>query len=177
MLENYKKIPVKTIYMEMTENPEINFQLPANIEFSKIENIDIEEYKNIYHKVGDFWGWCGRLIISDEELKAILHNSQDEIYFMYIDGKIAGFCELFRHNYEDVELVYMGLIAEFIGKGYGKILLDFTKKTAWNKSTKRFWLHTCEYDGKNAVNSYQKAGFKIFKEQIDEEYYPIKFLK
>jgi len=177
MLENYKKIPVKTIYMEMLEKPVFNFEIPENITFLKINIVDIEEYKSIYKKAGDTWGWSGRLIMSDTELKNTLSSYKDEVYFMKINKKVAGFFELNRHNDTDVELVYMGLFDDYIGKGYGKILLNFIKKVAWNYEAKRFWLHTCEFDHINAIKNYEKAGFSIYDEKTEEEYYPIEFLK
>lgn len=176
-LENYRKIKVRTIYMEMLNKPVIDLILPENTVFNRKINIDTEEYKYFYRKVGDFWGWSGRLIISDDDLRMVLDNPQNEIYFLTVENNFAGFFELFRHSNEDVELVYMGLSFEFIGKGLGKILLNQAIKTAWNSTTKRFWLHTCEFDHQNAVEIYQKAGFEIFKQQTDEEYYPVEFLK
>jgi GNAT superfamily N-acetyltransferase len=177
MTENYKKIPVKTVYMQMLKNPEIEVCIPENAKFEHVIAIDTEEYKTIFKKVGDKWGWSGRLIISEKELEETLLNPEDEIYILKINSQFAGFFELLRHNENDVELIYMGLNEDFIGKGYGKLLLKFAVKTAWKPLVKRFWLHTCELDHEDAVKVYEKAGFQIFNEKIDEEYYPKDFLK
>jgi len=175
MLKQYKKIPVRTVYMEMVLRPEIKVEFPENVYIRKIENINIDVYKSIYKQVGEKWGWTGRLIISDKELQKKLDDSNDEIYILFFENEIAGFFELLRHDAKNVELVYMGLIPNCIGKGLGKILLNYSIQMAWAEQTERFWLHTCEFDHKDAFKIYEKAGFKKVSERIEYEYYPLNF--
>jgi len=177
MLEKYRKIPVKTIFMEMKLKPTFELQFPENVEIKKIANINIYLYKSIYKQVGEIWGWTGRLIISDEELQIKLNDSKNEIYILFSENKIAGFFEIYRHSPKEVELVYMGLIPDFIGKGLGKLLLNYSIEMAWTNETEKFWLHTCEFDHKDALKVYEKAGFKKISENIENEYYPIDFLE
>jgi GNAT superfamily N-acetyltransferase len=171
------RIPVKTYYLQMTERINLNaVNLPNETLLLKAESPTINFYKFLFTSLGGEWGWTSRLIISDEDLITIISNSQIEIYVLYVRGVPAGFFELNRDNNNGVELSYFGLFREFLGKGYGKLFLNLVLEKAWAPSTKRVWLHTCEYDHKNALPLYLKTGFKIYDERIDYELYPVDFL-
>jgi len=74
------------------------------------------------------------------------------------------------------EIVYFGLLPEMVGKGHGKLFLDAAIATSSGNNGDQVWLHTCEYDHAKALEIYQKAGFVIEKETIEQEYYPVDFL-
>lgn len=175
--QEFTKILVDTFYMEMLEKPNISINLPKNVYFEQQNEINVEEYLTVYKNVGEKWGWSGRLILSEEKLAKILNDPDNIVYFMYYENEICGFFELYKHSKDDIELIYMGLTPEFIGKGLGKKLLKYAIKTAWESDIKRLWLHTCEFDHSNALEVYKKSGFSTFKQQTDEEYYPVKFLE
>lgn len=174
----YKKIPVKTTYLEMLEAPEfmeISFKNKLHIEH--LEKPDSSTYLSIYKEIGGPWGWAGRLIMSEEELLKIIQNDLVEIYFLY-DGDIAiGLCELNRRKEAEVQLHYFGLATNYVGKGLGKVFMNWTIQKAWSYNPKRFWLHTCEYDHPRALEFYQKSGFKIYEQKTQYEYFPEDFLK
>jgi GNAT superfamily N-acetyltransferase len=174
-MQNYKKIPVKTTYMEMIKKPLKKVELPYFVKFENFSKTDIPFYREIYSRVGGDWGWAGRLMLSDEELTEKFSNQNDFVYIMYIKEKISGFIEILKEG-DDAEILYMGLTPDFIGKGYGKLILNYAIEKAWDGNSKRIWLHTCEYDHKIALENYKKAGFVIFGENVDYEYYSEEFL-
>ena len=176
-MQKYTKVPVKTTYMEMKTKPEIIIPERKWVSLTLFTEPKISLYKEVYNRVGNDWGWAGRLIISDEELKKIIHHPDNLFYCLFNKDELVGFFELRKQSPDNVEIVYLGLVPEYIGKGFGKLLLNLSIITAWETNPKRIWLHTCEYDHKNALKVYEKAGFKKYKEAVENEYYSPEFLK
>ena len=173
--DSFVKIPVETFYLEMHTPPAAYIQLPEDVTFVRWQAPPYEEYMNIYAAVGDEWGWSGRKVISQNEVEAAIHHPDTIIYKMVSDDQVVGFFEL-RKQHREIELVYMGVLPEAIGKGFGKLLLNQAIKKAWEENIDRFWLHTCTFDHAKAFSVYQKAGFVHYKTNIVEEYYPKDFL-
>ena len=80
--------------------------------------------------------------------------------------------ELKNQRDGNVEIAYFGLIGEFIGRGFGKNLLEDAIRTAWTQGGKRVWLHTCTLDHPQALTNYLARGFKVFKEEEFEDNIP-----
>lgn len=123
-------------------------------------------YRYLYNAVGQEWLWYERRQISDEQLRAIIHHPQIEIYVLYFDGVPAGYGELNLQHMPDLELAYFGLMPEFIGKGLGKFFLNAMIDLAWVHAPRRVWLHTCTLDHPHALAVYQRAGFAPYKQEI-----------
>jgi GNAT superfamily N-acetyltransferase len=137
---------------------------------------DTDEYLSLYKRVGGAWGWCGRLLLSAEELDEKLKSPFNEVWLFKIDDQLRGFFEIDRTQKGESEIVYLGLLPEEIGKGYGKLFLDTAIATASGPNNDRIWLHTCEYDHPKALEIYLKAGFTISKETLEQEYYLSDFI-
>jgi GNAT superfamily N-acetyltransferase len=123
-------------------------------------------YRFLYHTVGDAYHWHSRGKLSDVVLAGILADPLDEIHVLHVDGTPAGFAELDRRDACDVELVQFGLMPEFVGQGLGKYFLQHIVEYVWSHAPKRFWLHTCTLDHPHAVPNYEKAGFRIYHQEI-----------
>jgi len=89
------------------------------------------------------------------------------IYVLYVAGVPAGFVELDGRIAGAVELSYVGLMPEFVGRGLGGYLLDWAISAAWQMEPKRVWLHTCSLDHPSALPMYQRVGFVVYDEQIE----------
>jgi GNAT superfamily N-acetyltransferase len=173
----YVLVPARTTYLEMLANavpdpPEV----PAGCTVRRWRRPSIDEYRSLFSAVGGEWGWTGRLLLSDDELRALLKDPALEVILMRCGSRIAGFIELDRSVPGQVEIVYFGLVGEFIGRGLGTFLLRWAIHRAWQGLTERVWLHTCDYDHPNALAVYQKAGFRIFDEEQGMEAYPEDFV-
>ncbi len=171
MDNKFEKIRAATYYLQMIVNPKLQTTLPPDTDFGLFQNPTTDSYLKIYTQVGSKWGWAGRLIISETELEQIINHENNYIFLLTKNNVTIGFAEMMVENNE-VEIVYIGLIPNFIGKGYGKILLQQTIKEAWKLTSKRVWLHTCEHDHKKALEIYQRAGFIHYDSQIENHYYP-----
>ena len=157
--------PTTITYLEMLEKPSFEkIEFPNNTEVKEISNIPIHFYRYLYNTVGEPWLWYERRKIDDEELSKRIHKDNLGIYLLYVNNIPAGYVEI-DFSSEDVNLVYFGLIPDFIGKGYGKFFLTWSMEKAWSKNTKRVWVHTCTLDAPNAIETYKKMGFIPFKKE------------
>lgn len=124
--------------------------------------ISIKEYKKIYKEIGYKYNWIGRLKIKETELKKIIHNSLVEIYLMKKNNKIIGFLEMDYRSSKEIKIVHLGLLESYIGKGYGKKLLQFAIERAKELRIQPLILQTNSLDHPNALLFYQKNGFQVY---------------
>ncbi len=126
-------------------------------------------YGFLYDAVGRDYDWTSRKTLSDAELVAILHDPRVEVHVLMVEGVPAGFAELDRRIEDEIELVQFGLMPEFIGHGLGRYFLQGAIDKAWSYHPRRFWLHTCTKDHPAALPNYLKAGFAIYKEEVENQ--------
>lgn len=119
-------------------------------------------YRWLYARVGAQWTWIARRSMSDAELLATIDDPAVEIYVLHVGGVPAGYGEVDRRSGPDaVDLAYLGLLPEFIGRGHGSYLLDAVVDLAWSLGPcTRLRVRTCDLDHPRALGSYQKAGFR-----------------
>jgi len=173
----YRLIPVRTTYLEMRSRPQTEpVALPESCAVERWEKPDTNAYRDLFSAVGGEWGWSGRLILKENELQAVLQAQANEIYRIFVAGQTAGFAELDLAIAGQAEISYFGLLPGFIGRGLGKFFLDWTIRKAWEGGTERVWLHTCQYDHAGALAVYLKAGFSVFKKQIEMQPYAEEFI-
>lgn len=171
-------IPVKTIYLDMKRKPQTTpVAVPEGCLVELWQKPEVEEYKKIFSAVGGAWGWSGRLVPKENELRKIIRTRTTRIYRLRCNGQTAGFVELDRSVRGQTEIVYFGLIPAFIGRGLGKFFLDWAIGEAWEGDTERVWLHTCQHDHPNALAVYRKAGFGVIDEKIEMHPYSEEFIR
>lgn len=167
-IRGYKQIPVKTWFLTF------DGALPDISSFEKSiqkwENPDADAYLELYKEVGSVWGWTGRLLKTRDELIEILRSARNEVWLFWVDHEVAGFFELERSE-KETEMVYLGLKPDWLGKGFGRKIIQAAIARA-GQNGEKVWLHTCERDHDSALKAYLKAGFKIEKEIVSLEYYP-----
>lgn len=169
-------IPVKTYYLEISKKTIKDLKEAPQKSAISPWIPSSKEYLKLYNEVGGKWGWSGRNIMSNTELKNILTSNNTKLYTISFQNEIAGFSELGINNNE-VELKYFGLKPKFLGKGLGGYFLEWSIQRAWSYKPQKVSVHTCEYDHPSALNLYIKYGFSLVKEQIDQEFYTDAFLK
>ena len=121
----------------------------------------------LYTAVGGDWFWVDRLGWNYRKWSAYLDRPELETWVAYVHGTPAGYFELEVQKGLDVELAYFGLLPQFIGRGFGGILLTKAVDRAWEIGAKRVWVHTCSLDGPVALDSYKARGFSVYKEETE----------
>ena len=125
----------------------------------------ISFYRYLYNTIGQDWLWYERRQMSDETLSEIIHDDRVSVDVLYCGGVPAGYAELDARMLPAVEIAYLGLMPEFIGRGLGRYIVDWAVDSAWAQEPDRVWIHTCNLDHTAALPLYQKAGFSVFNRQ------------
>jgi GNAT superfamily N-acetyltransferase len=157
-------------HLEMTEAPDPGGSStpPADLRIHRAETPCPELNRFFYAAVGGAWYWIDRLGWSYARWMKWLSRPEVETWVASSGGNPAGYFELERQPGDQVELVYFGLLPQFIGKGIGGALLDAAIRRAWEMGAKRVWVHTCSLDHPRALEAYQRHGFRVFKEELAE---------
>jgi GNAT superfamily N-acetyltransferase len=84
----------------------------------------------------------------------------------------AGYFELEKQPGDNVEIVYFGLLPQFVEHGIGGWALTQAVAKAWEMGAKRAWVHTCDLDHPRALANYRSRGFREFKTETKWEELP-----
>jgi len=155
--------------LEMTRRPPRGpaRSFPPPYELVRIEHIDIAGYRALFRKVGENWMWFSRLIMPDDELRGILGDPRVELYVLCAGRADAGMLELDFREAGQCELAFFGLVADAIGQGLGRALMEAAIERAWAKPIERLWVHTCTFDHPSAVGFYIRSGFRPYAYQVE----------
>lgn len=137
----------------------------TDIQIKTAEISDINILNNISVESKMYWNypqewmdnWKDVLILTKE------HFKEQHIYKLEKTGSIIGFCSIVE-NESDYEIVHLWLIPDYIGKGYGKLLLNETIKQVV-KNKKEIIVES----DPNSEAFYSSQGFKTFDKR---ESYP-----
>jgi GNAT superfamily N-acetyltransferase len=155
-------------YLEMTAPP-LGAPLPpprAGVEVHRAIAPTLSFYRYLYDAIGADWTWYERKRLDDAQLAAIVHDPKVEVNVLWVLGVPAGLAEIDARDPTEIELAYFGVLPEFIGQGLGRWLLDWSIHHAWRARPRRFWVHTCDLDHPRALPLYQKAGFRLYDQQM-----------
>ncbi len=161
-------IEVVITYLEMTTPPQRpSLPAPAGVKLAllRLEQPSVAFYRFLYDQVGDPWFWYERKHLEDAKLKTILDDPKVEIYVPYVAGAPAGYVEIDRRPAPDVDLAYFGLMPGYIGMGLGWYLLNWAIDEAWSSRPQRITVDTCTLDHARALHTYQRAGFRPYRQE------------
>jgi GNAT superfamily N-acetyltransferase len=156
-------------FLEMTTRPASvpEVVLPDGITLDALHRPDLAAYRTLFRKVGADWLWCSRLIISDEELGAILNDDHYEIFVVRNDGEDIGLLELDFRKPAECELAFFGLVSGASGKGLGRALMNMALELAWSHPIRRMLVRTCTFDHPSALGFYVRSGFRPYAVQVE----------
>ncbi|HET7042106.1 MAG TPA: GNAT family N-acetyltransferase [Gemmatimonadales bacterium] len=120
--------------------------------------------RRCYETIGAQWHWRDRLKWSDDDWARWLATPGVRTWeFLYEGEPGVGYAELATDPSGDTEIVYFGLMPEFIGRGMGGDSLTRILDVAWSLPSRRLWLQTCTLDAPMAILNYEARGFRRFK--------------
>ena len=157
---------VERNYLEITSLKDLRDTFHNSDEYTvKIVNpVDFQLNKFFYKNIGKNHNWVDRLVWTEKQWIEYVSNSKVETYVLKAKGDFAGYFELISHfEANEVEIAYLGLLAEYQNKKLGSFILSTAIKNSFLKKPKRVWVHTCSLDHKNALNNYISRGMKVFK--------------
>ncbi len=154
-------------FLDMRKPPEGQVPLSA-LSLRRIVQPDLHDYRQLFRRIGRHWLWFSRLIMSDEDLAAIIHDPAVELSVVVDEvGTEIGMVELDFRETGQCELAFIGLLPELAGLGYGRWLLGETLRLAWREGVRRVHVHTCTLDHPAALPAYRSAGFRPYKRAIE----------
>lgn len=141
--------------------------IPDSIALRSLTDVTLDQYRDIYRRVGEEWLWFSRLTMNDTDLSAIIHDPKVQLFTLEHGGQTQALLELDFRTDGECELAFFGLTKELIGTGSGRYLMNFAINTVWDQPIKRFHLHTCTIDSPMALNFYARSGFTAVGRKIE----------
>jgi ribosomal protein S18 acetylase RimI-like enzyme len=162
------KIASIVTYLEMHTPPaSLDAAPPNGVTVRRVENPDLAWFREIFRAVGEKWLWFSRVIMPDEELRALLNHPSVDLFVLDYNGESKGILEIDRREYPDIELSFFGLTTDMIGRGAGRYLIQYAIRETFLHKPRRFFLHTCTLDSPQALGFYRKAGFVPYKLAVE----------
>jgi len=171
--DGYSEVPggrlaAVVTYLEMLERPPHRpvAGMPG-LTIRRVEKPELDWYRRLFRAIGEPWLWFSRLRLSDDELRAIIHDPGIEISALEKDGAAEGLIELDFREWPEAELAFFGVTTALVGSGAGSLLMAHALEDVWSRGARRFWLHTCTLDHPKALMFYRKWGFIPYKREIE----------
>jgi GNAT superfamily N-acetyltransferase len=149
-LDDFKEVikPSKNCVIELV-NPK-NFQLN----------------KFFYKNIGKKHKWVDRLVWTEQDWIDYVSKEKLSTYILKDKKELIGYFELiFYQDIRELEIAYLGILEEYLGKKLGGYLLSEAIKKSCSLGATRTWVHTSSLDHKNALKNYLARGMKIFKSE------------
>ena len=164
---NAKIVDTVITYLSMAAPPRVLPPQPVGprLALMKVDAIPLHFYRYLYATVGMNWMWIERLPLSDEALSRKVHRDGIEIFVLYGDGAPAGYYELDFRNGKRVNLVYFGLMPEWIGRKVGPWLLGSAVAEGFSRGAEEMTVNTCTLDHPAALLVYQRLGFRPVRQE------------
>ena len=154
--------------LEMLQRPKPRMIPSAPFRLARWKAPFPDKYRALFRRVGEPWMWFSRLVMADSALLAIIHDPAMEIYAIEDRRGIEiGLLELDFRVAGEVEIGFLGFVAELTGKGHGDWLMAQALAIGWRKEVRRMWVHTCTLDHPGALRFYRGHGFVPFERAIE----------
>lgn len=154
-----------TYYLEMLDWQDLRAKAgPSDFAVSILVEPALDLNRQFYQKVGGDWQWTDRLKWTDQQWRAYVNRLALTTGVVTMEGQFAGYFELESQENGDVEIMQLGLLPEFVGRGLEGALVTAAIETAWAiTGTNRVWLHTCTQDHESTLENYKCRGFVVYK--------------
>lgn len=159
------RLPVRITYLELKPLDWTRRGLPPDLDVTLdwVEAPTVALYRELYDRVGRPWLWYERRLLSDDALAALLAAPGHELHIARHDGALVGYFEL-----QGDEIVFFGLMLDYIGRRIGPWLLDRAIERAFTCESARVILNTNTLDHPKALDTYRKAGFQPVRSETRE---------
>ncbi len=161
--------PVTTYYLEMSDPSQLKPAVCDDPCF-RVEEVSGDRWqinKSLYEIVGKDWKWIDKLPWTNQQWRDYAGSCAIRTFIAYYQTDICGYFELSTHDNE-VEIIYFGLVPDFVGRKLGAPLLTRALNEAWQMKPKRVWVHTCTLDHPAAMKNYEDRGMTLYKTETED---------
>lgn len=161
-----ERITADVTMLEMLTPPNLNLLWPIQgLSFIEIPEPEINQYRALYHAVGDEHYWVNRKRLTDLQLSALLYHPENYVTQLWKGDECIGFTEYHARHFPQIEIVFVGLVASETGKGLGRAMLSHTLQKIWDRNPSRVIIETNTLDHPSALPLYQKIGFRPYNQK------------
>jgi GNAT superfamily N-acetyltransferase len=165
-------LDVTTTYLEMRSKSEFRPKNTTQAITTQRVSIPIPELNRFFYiHVGHNHYWYDRLNWSHAQWKQWVDRPEQQTWIIYVQDTPAGYFELEKAK-ATVNIVFFGLLPQFIGQGLGAGALSLAIDKAWEFEAERVTLNTCTLDHPHALVNYQARGFKIYDQKTESRTLP-----
>jgi GNAT superfamily N-acetyltransferase len=163
-----RKIATVVTSLEMLSRPDRRPEYAnASWSFNRVQQPELDWFRDVYRRVGKNWLWFSRLQMSDAALIALIRHPGMEHYTLHTEEGDEGLIELDFRDAGDCELSFFGVTEMYFGTAAGRWLMNRAIEIAWSRPIARFWVHTCTFDHPAALEFYMRSGFRPFRRQVE----------
>ena len=164
-MEPVTRVGVTVTFLRMDKAPQsAGPGLVAGLQIVRAQTPSVSFYRYLYNTVGADYLWWLRRATPDNELAALLRDKAVSVHTLYGKGEPAGFFELDRRTWPEVNLSYFGLMPNMIGSGVGYAFLRCAIDEAWRSGVRGMTVNTCTADHPRALPNYLRAGFTVMRQ-------------
>ncbi|MCB1883982.1 MAG: GNAT family N-acetyltransferase [Geminicoccaceae bacterium] len=163
------RVATTVTFLETTDPPKgPPLQPPEGVEVVRVLEPAVSFWRFLYETAGEPWLWTERRLEDDDAIRTMIRAEGRDLRVLWLHGQPAGFAELDLADPDAVELLYFGILPDFVGRGLGRYFLDWTVRHAFAKGARRLWLHTCDLDAPQALANYEARGLAPYDREADE---------
>lgn len=169
------RVDVTTWHLELTDPGALISArpFPPGAQLQRVMRPDPALNRFLYTAVGGGHFWVDRLSWTWARWMAWLGRPELEIWLLSCDGGPAGYFELeHQPDAASVEIVYFGLLPQWVGRGLGGPLLEAALRRGFEREPARVWVHTCSLDHPAARAAYAARGMVLFQTEVVAEDLP-----
>ncbi|MEX0281635.1 MAG: GNAT family N-acetyltransferase [Arenibacterium sp.] len=156
-------------YLEMTAPaPSRPCPEPEGCELRTIERPDIDWYRDLFFRVGGRdWLWSSCLMLTEDELRDVLHDPGVIVFALERDGHPEGLLQLDLRVQGACELAFFGVTRDLAGTTAGRYMMNRAISEAWSHDIGKFHVHTCTLDHPRALEFYRRSGFVPVRQEVE----------
>jgi GNAT superfamily N-acetyltransferase len=173
--EDLPLLETRMTFLEMVNPPPLAYTGERkDVLLERKDQPDVDEYVALFRAIGQHWLWQNRLAHTRDEIAEIISRAETGLYILYTrdEHKPVGILELDWSDAVNVNLVYFGLVSEYIGQQLGGFLMQNALRIVWERMPRpeRFWFTTCTFDHPGALGFYKHFGFRAYRTDVPDSF-------
>ncbi|NPU84678.1 MAG: GNAT family N-acetyltransferase [Syntrophaceae bacterium] len=161
----HKKVFTLTTSLQMNHEDQarLDFKPVPDLEIVRATQEDANTIKEFYQGIGENHLWVDRRGWEIDDFEMQIAQERTIIWLARLKGRPIGFLEAYHYPDNRIQIIFLGILDQYSGRGIGKHLLSHGISSAWQRRPSKMIVHTRSYDGEHALNNYVKRGFQITK--------------
>ncbi|MDY8108373.1 GNAT family N-acetyltransferase [Fulvimarina sp. 2208YS6-2-32] len=147
--------------------PEAGIDARAGWTIRRVEAPRLDDYLDLYRRIGASHLWYGRLTQTEAEVAAYLAAETTAIFTLEVDGAAEGIMDLDFSAPGVCELVYFGVTPGLTGSGAARFMMAHVLSFVGQSGTDKLWLHTNTIDHPRAMAFYRRSGFVPVSQHLE----------